>query len=165
MLNVSVEKTEVREQKRVWSPRGMKRLLLNLLASALGRFANTMQVDVNGVQQVEKFKTIIYKVTLTGNYAQALRLSNVGEVMQPNLASNPTFLPGAGWGLTGPSRAYVINGPAGLGAEMIPGADNFHWLLQLFNPTTGAQLAAGPYAALNLADLDFKIAFEGRCID
>jgi hypothetical protein len=165
MLELKIEGLKVREQKKVWSPRGMARLLVNLLISSCAKFANTMAVDLNGVQQVEKFKTIIYKVTLAGNYVQSVRLQNVGEVLQPNLASNPAFLPGASWGLAGPSRAYIINGPAGLGAEMIPGADNFHWLLRLFNPVTGAELAAGAYAALQLADLDFKVAFEGRCID
>jgi hypothetical protein len=131
--------------------------------------SNTMIIDTNGVQVVEKFKTVVGKVTLTGNYVQAVRGANVGEVLLPNslntAAGNPGFIPGAGWGLAGPGRAYIINGPAGLGAEMIPGADNFHWLLRLFNPTTGAELAAGAYAALNLADLDFKVAFEGRNID
>lgn len=131
--------------------------------------ANLMTVDTNGVQVVEKFKTVVAKVVLSGNYAQAVRGANVGEVLVPNSVNtatgNPALLPGAGWGLTGPTRAYIINGPAGLGAEMLPGADNFHWLLRLFNPTTGAELAAGAYAALNLADLDFKVAFEGRNID
>jgi hypothetical protein len=131
--------------------------------------ANVMTVDTNGVQVVEKFKTVVTKVVLSGNYVQSVRGQNVGEVLLPNsvnsLTGNPGLLPGAGWGLTGPTRAYIINGPAGLGAEMLPGADNFHWLLELFNPTTGAQLAAGAYAALNLADLDFKVAFEGRNFD
>ena len=130
---------------------------------------NVMTVDNNGVQVVEKFKTVVARVVLSGNYVQAVRGTNVGEVLLPNTlalaAGNPGLIPGAGWGLTGPGRAYIINGPAGLGAEMLPGADNFHWLLRLFNPTTGAELAAGAYAALNLADLDFKVAFEGRNID
>ena len=34
-----------------------------------------------------------------------------------------------------------------------------------FTPQTGAELAAGAYAALQLNDLDFKVAFEGRAID
>ena len=127
--------------------------------------SNVMTIDDNAVQVLEKSKTITYKVVLSGNYVQAVRLANTGEVLVPNNAANPQFLPGGIWGLNGPRRAYVINGPAGLGAEILPGADNFHWLLKLFNPTTGAELAAGAYAALQTADLDFKIAFEGRAID
>lgn len=165
MINVAIENVEVRENKKGWSPRGVVRWFLNFLLLGCARFANTMVIDDQGVQPVERQKTIVYKVTLTGNYVQAVRLSNVGEVLIPNNASNPQFLPGAFWGLNGPRRAYILNGPAGLGGEMLPGADNFHWLLRLFNPTTGAELAAGAYAALNLADLDFKVAFEGRAID
>jgi hypothetical protein len=163
--HVQIESVNTKEQRRVWHPARLVRYAVNFLLMFCAKFANTMVIDTNGVQVVEKFKTIVYKVTLTGNYVQAVRLSNVGEVMIPNNATNPALLPGGSWGLTGPTRAYIINGPAGLGAEMLPGADNFHWLLKLFNPTTGAELAAGAYAALNLADLDFKIAFEGRNID
>jgi hypothetical protein len=157
---VKAVSVNLRENRRVWHPSRIVRYLMNFLL---------MVIDVNGVQVVEKYKTVVCIVTLTGNYVQAIRKSNVGEVLLPNsvnsLTGNPGLLPGAGWGLTGPTRAYIINGPAGLGAEMLPGADNFHWLLKLFNPTTGAELAAGAYAALNLADLDFKVAFEGRNID
>jgi hypothetical protein len=165
MLELKIEQVLEREEKKMFSPRGIGRFLLNWLIFCLVKAANTMTIDTNGVQVVEKFKTVVCKVTLTGNYVQAVRLQNVGEVLLPNTALNPAFLPGATWGLAGPTRAYIINGPAGLGAEMLPGADNFHWLLKLFNPTTGAELAAGAYAALNLADLDFKVAFEGRNID
>jgi hypothetical protein len=149
MSKLNIEKVEVREHKKVFSPRGMARFFINWLTMLALRAANTMVIDTNGVQ--------------------AVRGTNVGEVLLPNsvnsLTGNPAFLPGSGWGLTGPTRAYIINGPAGLGAEMLPGADNFHWLLKLFNPTTGAELAAGAYAALNLADVDFKVAFEGRNFD
>lgn len=126
---------------------------------------NVLAIDTNGVQSVEKFKTIVCKVTLSGAYVQAVRGSNVGEVLVPNSATNPALLPGATWGLTGPSRAYVVNGPAGFGAEMIPGADNFHWLLKIFGTTPGTELAAGAYGAGLTGDLDIKVAFEGRTTD
>jgi hypothetical protein len=127
--------------------------------------ANTAVIDLNGVQSQEKNKVIVYAVTLFQQYTQAVRGTNAGEVFAPNNATNPRFYPQAYWGLNGPSRVYALNGPAGLGVEILPGADAFHWLIRLFNPTTGAELAPGNYAALNTADLDFKIAAEGRAID
>lgn len=165
MTQIQALEVHVREERRVSRTPRLAKFFVDIFWLLCAKCANTMVIDTNGVQVVEKFKTIVYKVTLTGAYVQAVRLSNVGEVLIPNSGANNAFLAGAAWGLTGPGRAYIINGPAGLGAEMLPGADNFHWLLKLFNPTTGAELAAGNYAALNLADLDFKVAFEGRNID
>ncbi|HLJ90518.1 MAG TPA: hypothetical protein VKZ53_27160 [Candidatus Angelobacter sp.] len=124
-------------------------------------------ITVKRVQNLERDKSIRYQVALSGNYVQ---VANGGEVLAINSAQNPQFLPGAGWGLTGPDVTkfgvgYPLQGPGGLAAEIVPGVDAFHPILKLFNTTTGTELAAGAYPAAVIADTNFFIQLEGRNID
>jgi len=123
--------------------------------------ANTMalqdkSIDTNPI-------TFTHKVTLSGSYVQAVRGTNTGEVLTPNSATNPRFLPKPSASVY--QRAYVVNGPAGFGAEILPGADGTHWLLKLFGTTPGTELLAGAYNAGLTGDLDFLVAFEARSCD
>lgn len=124
-------------------------------------------MTVQAVQPENRFKLVRYSVVLSGNYVQ---VANGGEVLSLNQALNPGFLAGAGWGLTGPNPArqgagYSLQGPGGLAAEIVPGVDAFHPILKLFDPTTGNELAAGPYPAKASGDANFSVAFEGKLTD
>lgn len=124
---------------------------------------NTLQVDDSVVQ--ERTRTIRYKLTLTGNYVQAVRLSATGEVLNLNAATNPKSLPQAFWGKDGPSRVYPLNGFGGFGVEILPGTDNLHPLLKFYGTTPGTELAAGAYAAGVTGDLDTYFEAVGRVED
>ncbi len=119
---------------------------------------NTMALD--DVQTGERTDIYVHKVTLTGAYVQAIRLSNTGELLVPNAASNPKALPRPG--ASHYDRAYPLQGPAGFACRIVPGADDTHWLLQIFGTTPGTELAAGAYAAGVLADVDFFVVFEAK---
>jgi len=110
--------------------------------------------------QIGQASTVyVYKVTLSGNYVQAVRGSNTGEVLQPLSASNPNFKPKAYPGNKGFDRAYIIQGPGGNGAEIVPGADAFNWLLKLYS-AANTQVTAGAYNAAVTGDLDILVGFE-----
>lgn len=118
-------------------------------------------LTIKNVSPMMKIRKIRYQVALSGAYVQAVRGSNVGEVL--NLGNYVgKFDPEQGWGLDGPSvgSGKVTNPPAGYPAKIIPGADSQHWLLQIFS-AAGVELAAGAYPAGILADVDIYIEFEG----
>lgn len=121
--------------------------------------ANTLAVAASS-RMLEQ-RLIRYKVTLSGSYVQAVRGSNVGEVLNLNTATGK-YDSEQFWGLTGPngSSPRVINPPAGYGAKLIPGADGTHWLFQLFS-SAGTELAAGAYPAGITADADVYVEFWG----
>jgi hypothetical protein len=125
--------------------------------------ANNLQVD-DSIPQ-ERVRFIRYKCTiLAGNYVQAVRGTGAGEVLNINGATNPKNLPQALWGKDGPTRGYVINGPGGFAAQIVPGADNLHPLLKIW-ASGGVEHAAGAYEAAITGDLDFFIEFVGRIED
>lgn len=128
--------------------------------------ANTLTLDGPDGQRVqEREKIVRYKVVLTGNYVQAVRGSNtVGEVLDLTRVIGVGGISGL-WGPNGPKRAYVINGIGGFGVQVLPGADNLHWLLKFFSTTPGVELAAGAYPAPVTADVDAYIEFSGRPFD
>ncbi|HEV7523008.1 MAG TPA: hypothetical protein VGP89_18040 [Candidatus Angelobacter sp.] len=111
------------------------------------------------VQTGNNVDVYIYKVTLSGSYVQAVRGANTGEQLKPFAASNPNFLPKAFPGNKGFKRGYVIQGGAGNGTEIIPGADIFTWLLKFFS-AANTELAAAGYNAAVTGDVDFMVAFE-----
>lgn len=115
-------------------------------------------LTVDETQPQEKFRSIRYKCAVSGNYAQVVRGSAVGEVLNLNGALNPLNKTNALWGKDGPDRGYVLNGPAGFSAEIIPGADNLHPLLKVF-ASAGNEHAAGAYEAALTGDVDFMLEF------
>jgi hypothetical protein len=119
---------------------------------------NTMAIQ--DVQNSTDVTVIIFKVTLSGSYVQAVRGSNTGERFIPNSATNPNNKIKAFAGNKGFMRGYPIQGPGGFGCSVLPGADPFNWLLKLYGVTPGTELAAGAYAAGVTGDLDFLVAFE-----
>jgi hypothetical protein len=129
---------------------------------------NVLTIDSGGVGQGvrvnEREKIIRYNCVLSGNYVQAVRGSNVGELL------DLTKVVGAlqadqFWGISGPIRGYPLQGPGGSGVEIIPGADRLHWLLKMFAVGANNEFAAGAYPASVLADLDFYVEFSGRRFD
>lgn len=124
---------------------------------------NTLQVDDSFTDG--RVRLIRYKLTLTGSYVQAVRLSATGEVLNLNGATNPKSLAQAFWGKDGPTRVYPLNGFGGFGVEIIQGTDNLHPILKFFGTTPGTELAAGAYAAGVTGDVDTFIEAVGRVED
>lgn len=118
--------------------------------------ANVLTIDET--QPQEKFRTIRYKVALSGNYALAVRGTNAGEVLNLNGALNPLDKTNALWGKDGPDRGYPLQGPAGFSASIIPGADGLHPLLKVW-ASAGNEHVAGAYEGAITGDLDFFIEF------
>ena len=127
---------------------------------------NFYPLDLDAVRLFEREKLIRYQVALSGNYVQAVRGTNVGEVL--DLTKSPVaglYQPNQFWGYKGPLNAYVTNiGSTGYSMSVIPGADALHWLLTIFSGVA-AQLAAGAYPAGLTTDLDIKVEFSGRNLD
>jgi len=119
--------------------------------------ANTMAVQ--DVQAGERATVYIHKVTLSGSYVQASRGNNAGEVLLPNSASNPNFLPKPS--AAHYDRTYPLQGPAGFSSEIIPGGDDTHWLLKVYS-SAGTEHAAAAYEGTITGDLDFLVAFEAK---
>jgi hypothetical protein len=119
--------------------------------------ANTMALQE--VQTGNNVDVYIYKVTLSGNYVAAVRGANTGEQLKPFAASNPNFIPKAFPGNKGFKRGYALQGPAGNGTSIMPGADIFTWLLKLF-ASANTEVTPGAYNAAVTGDLDFLVAFE-----
>lgn len=126
-------------------------------------------LTITAIQPLDRFKIVRYNCVLSGNYVQ---VANGGEVLTLNSALNPSILAGGYWGLTGPSftqgrlgTGYPLQGPGGLAAEIFPGVDGLHPILKLFDPTTGNELATGPYPAKVTVDTQFNLAFEGKLTD
>jgi hypothetical protein len=116
-------------------------------------------ITVDETQPQEKFRTVRYKVAIqAGNYVQAVRGSNVGEVLSLGAALNPKNKPNSFWGKDGPDVGYPLQGPAGFGASIIPGADGLHWLLKIW-ASAGVEHAAAAYEAAITGDLDFFVEF------
>jgi hypothetical protein len=111
------------------------------------------------VQTGNNIDVYIYKVVLSGAYVQAVRLANTGEQLKPFAAANPNFQPKAFPGNKGFRRGYVIQGGAGNGVEIIPGADIFTWLLKMYS-AANTEVAAAGYNAAITGDLDIMVAFE-----
>jgi hypothetical protein len=130
--------------------------------------ANVLTIsEVNAVRVSEREKTIRYNVTLSGSYVRVVRGADTGEVLKLETAANPNSFSNAYWGPNGPSRVYVINGPAGYATEIIPGGTPNHWLLKIFT-AANTEVAAGTYAAGAAgitADVDFTIEASGRSFD
>lgn len=126
--------------------------------------SNVATLDTNGVIVTPDEKRVRVKVVLANNYVQALRGQNVGEVIDLTGVLSPGYVPGARWGNKGPTRGYILNGLQGYAAQLIPGADAYHWLLQIFS-AVGAELAAGAYPAALLGMQDFYVEFSGRDFD
>lgn len=111
------------------------------------------------VSPMIKQRRIRYGVVLTGAYVQAVRGTNVGEVLIPNNAIGK-FDSQQYWGFQGPKFGEASQVPAGYTATLLPGADSLHWLLKLFS-APGTELAAGAYPAGILADIDAVVEFWG----
>jgi hypothetical protein len=130
--------------------------------------ANVLTVrDLNAVRQEQREKTIRYTVTLSGNYTQFVRGTNVGEVLDLTKVQSTQYLPDQYWGNVGPQIMYLLNnGSSGTATSMsiVPGADKMHWLLVIYS-AVGTQLAAAAYPAGLLADLDIVAEATGRVMD
>lgn len=121
--------------------------------------------DINAARLYEREKLLRYGLGLSGAYVQAgARGTNVGEVINLGVITG-SFQPEQFWGYRGPVRGYVLQGPGGFTICIRPGADAFHWVLQIFSSTTGAELAAGAYPAAITGDLDMILEFSGRAFD
>lgn len=118
---------------------------------------NTMALQE--VQTGNNVDVYIYKLTLSGAYVVSVRGTNTGERLQPLLATNPNFFPKGFPGIKGFKRAYVIQGGAGNGTEIIPGADALNWILKMYS-AANTELTAAAYNAAITGDLDFMVAFE-----
>lgn len=123
-------------------------------------------LDRNVSRLYEREKLLRYSVVLSGAYVQAIRGTNVGEVLDlTKVPPNALGVSNSSWGYRGPVRMYVINpGSNGNGMVIIPGADAFHWILKIFSGV-GAELAAGAYPAGLLADLDIVAEATGNNFD
>jgi hypothetical protein len=123
-------------------------------------------IDRNAVRVYEREKLIRYSVTLSGAYVNAVRGSNVGEVLDVTKVLSPTtYQSNQSWGYKGPVRLYVLTpGNTGYGMTILPGADAFHWLLKIFSTVTG-ELAAGAYPAALTTDLDIVVEATGLAFD
>jgi hypothetical protein len=108
-----------------------------------------------------KQRFIRYLVALSGSYVQAVRGSNVGEVLNLGSIQSGTFDPMQYWGYEGPKIVKLVNGPGLYIAEIVPGADAFHWLLKVSSTTPGTELAAGAYPASITGDLDVYVEAWG----
>jgi hypothetical protein len=106
-----------------------------------------------------KNRRIRYNVALSGLYVQAVRGSNVGEVLNLGAAVGK-FDAMQYWGYTGPKFGDPAQPPAGYTAKIVPGADGSHWLFQIYS-SAGNELAAGAYPAAILAELDCFVEFWG----
>ena len=120
--------------------------------------ANALAVE-SVIKLPHGFKKIRLAVTLSGNYVQAVRGANTGEVLSLGAATNPLYLPDASFGQKGAARGRIVNGPSGNIGEIIPGADALHWLLKFFS-AADTELGAGAYSAPIKADADFVIEFD-----
>lgn len=125
--------------------------------------ANALTVDK--VVTGDREKRIRYQVVLSGNYAQAVRGANTGEVLNLNGAAGGNH-PDQYWGAKGPQRVYPIQGPAGYTVEILPGADGNHWLYKVYS-AVGTELVAGAYPAAITGDNlgDVMIEAVGREFD
>lgn len=123
-------------------------------------------IDRNAVRIYEREKLIRYTLTLTGNYVQHVRGSNVGEVLDLTaVLGNTTYFPDQFWGYKGPVRGYVLNaGGTGYSMSIVPGADALHWLLCIFSGVA-TELIAGGYPAGLLTDTDIILEFSGFAFD
>lgn len=126
--------------------------------------ANVITVDgPDAVRVTEREKLIRYKLTISGNYVQATRGQNVGEVIDltkvVGVNKEDQF-----WGKNGPKRMYPVQGPAGYGVEILPGADNLHWLWKIYS-AVGVELGAAAYPAAITGDLDILVEASGRVCD
>jgi hypothetical protein len=125
----------------------------------------TLQVDgPQAVQIMERTKIIRYRVTLSNNpqgYVQAQRGTNNGELIDLTKALGSGGKEEQFWGARGPAIGYPLQGPGGVGCEILPGADSLHWLLKVYAVGSNNEHAGGNYEASILNDLDFLIAFEG----
>lgn len=125
--------------------------------------ANALTVDK--VVTGDREKRIRYRVVLSGNYVQAVRGNNAGEVLDLNAATGSNqgdqF-----WGAKGPEKVYPIQGPAGYTVEILPGADGRHWLYKIYS-AVGTELVAGAYPAAITGDNlgDVMIEAVGREFD
>lgn len=111
------------------------------------------------VSPIFKQRRIRYSLVLSGAYVQAVRGSNVGEVLIPNNAVGK-YDAQQFWGFQGPKFGEASQPPAGYTASILPGADSQHWLLKIFS-AAGVELAAGAYPAGVLADIDAVVEFWG----
>src|SRR4051812_25002679 len=104
--------------------------------------------DLDAVRLYEREKLIRYQIVLTGSYVQAVRGTNVGELIDlTKTPGNGLFNPNQLWGYRGAIKGYILNtGSTGFSMSVIPGADGLHWLLVIFSGVA-TQLAAGTYAA------------------
>lgn len=121
--------------------------------------ANTLSVVAVNREFVSK--SIRYKVALSGSYVQAVRGTLTGELLTLSSASGK-LTEGQYFGYEGASvnSARCINVPNGYPTKIIPSTDTNHFLMQIFSaPAT--ELAAGPYPAGILADLDIVVEFQG----
>lgn len=124
-------------------------------------------LTVTKVLVSEREKRIRYGVVLSGNYAQATRGQDVGEVLKLETAANPKFLPNAFFGPKGAEQVTIVNGPAFYSAEILPGANGNHWLLKV-GASAGVpatELAAAGYPAALTGDLDFQIEASANAFD
>ena len=128
--------------------------------------ANVLTIsEVNAARVGEREKLIRYKATFSGSYATSGRGADTGDVLKLETATNPNFLSNASWGPNGPSRVYFINGPAGYGAEILPGGTPTHFVMKLYS-AGGTELAnATAYPAGMTGDLDIVIEASGRSFD
>lgn len=120
-------------------------------------------VDINADRPMERELLIRYNVVLSGNYVQAVRGSDVGEVLKLETVVG-NFSPRQYFGAKGAARVYALNGPAGFSVELLPGANGNHWLLKMF-ASAGNEHAAGAYEAAITGDLDFTIEASARSFD
>ena len=118
-------------------------------------------LTVKSAPTVMKQRFIRYLVTLSGSYVQAVRGANTGEVLNLGTIASGTFDPMQYWGYEGPKIVKLVNGPGGYTAEILPGADAFHWLLKIYGTTPGTELSAGAYPAGISGDLDIYIEAWG----
>ncbi len=127
--------------------------------------ANVLTIDgPDAVRVSEREKLVRYNITLSGNYVQAVRGANTGEVIDLTKAVGANQLDQY-WGQKGPRRVYALNqGSTGYTITVIPGADNLHWLLMIFS-NVATQLAAGAYPAGLTTDLDILLEATGRSFD
>lgn len=125
--------------------------------------ANTIAVDK--VVVAGKEKRIRYKLTiLAGNYTTAVRGTNGGELIDLTKATGIREADQF-WGQKGPDRVYLLNGPGGFAAEVLPGADGLHWLLKMYS-APGTEIVNGTaYNAAVTGDLDFLVEATGRVCD